>query len=121
MVILVQLLGVCITVLGIVFFTKKDAFAKYIAFWKDKKKIRYGAFGAFAFGIIFLIADSQFRMPLLITIFGVWSIIKGVILLTIPQKKIDAYLDWWLTKPASATRLLGILVVVFGIILTYAA
>jgi len=121
MVILVRLFGICIAVMGIVFFTKKDALKKYIEFWKDKKKIKSGGILAIAIGIIFLIADSECRIPLLITILGIWSVVKGVLLLTLRQKKIETYLDWWLEKPAKTTRFLGVFALVFGVVLIYAA
>jgi len=44
-----------------------------------------------------------------------------VLLLTLRQKKIETYLDWWLEKPAKTTRFLGVFALVFGVVLIYAA
>ena len=37
------------------------------------------------------------------------------------EKKINAYLDWWLERPLSVIRLLGIVALAFGILIIYAA
>lgn len=119
--ILVKLFGVVMVVMGIIFFISPKAFKQYISYWKQEKRLRIGGVAAIIFGIVFLIAASQCRLVWLITVLGIWSIVKGVLLLTIGQKKIYTYLDWWLSKPISATRFLGLFVLAFGVLVIYSA
>ena len=121
MLIFVKLFGVVITCMGIIFLINPKAFKQYISFWKQEKRLRIGGVLAIPFGIIFLIAAPQCRLTGLITVLGIWSIIKGVLLLTLGQKKIYAYLDWWLNKPILATPFLGLIALVFGVLIIYAA
>jgi len=121
MVLFVKLLGIVIVVLGVVFLRKPAVLQKYIQFWKDEKRIKSGGIIAILLGIIFLIVDAQCRLSWLITIFGIWSIVKGVLLLTLSKKKVSACLDWWVNKPVSVMRSIGIAAVVFGLLLIYAA
>lgn len=121
MVILVRLFGFGIIIMGVLFAANTKMLKKYIIFWMDKKKIRSGGILATGIGVIFLIAASDGRLPLLITIVGIWSIIKGMMLITINQRKINKYLDWWLTRSVLASRILGVLAAAFGILLIYAA
>jgi accessory gene regulator protein AgrB len=121
MVVLVALFGVIIAALGIIFFAKPKTSKQYIAYWKQDKRLKNGAILSLLFGIIFLIVATECRLTGLIIILGVWSIIKGVLLLTLKKQKIYAYLDWWLNKPESTTRYIGLIAFAFGILLIYAA
>ena len=121
MVILVRLLGVAIVVMGVIFLVNLKAIKQYMLYWKEEKRLKVGGMVAIVFGVIFLMAASQCRLTGLITVFGIWSIIKGVLLLTLSQKKIYAYLDWWSSRPVSAMRFLGLIALAFGALLIYSA
>jgi len=121
MLILVKLFGVLIAVMGIIFFVSPKAFKQYISYWKQEKRLRIGGVATIIFGVVFLIAASQCRLVWFITVLGIWSIIKGVLLLTIGQKKIYAYLDCWLDKPILTTRFLSLIVLAFGVLVIYSA
>ncbi len=121
MVIFVKLFAIVIVLAGLLFLINPKALKQYISFWKQEKRLRIGGIGAIIFGIIFLIAASQCRLAWFIAVLGIWSIIKGVLLLTLGQKKIYVYLDWWLEKPVLATRFLGLIALAFGVLLFYAA
>ena len=121
MVIFVKFFGVVIAVIGIIFLINAKVLRQYMSFWKQEKRLRIGGIIAFIFGIIFLIAAPQCRLAGLITVLGIWSIIKAALLFTLGQKRIYAYLDWWLNKPISVTRLLGLIALAFGVLLIYSA
>ena len=121
MTIFVKFLGIVIVVMGIIFLINTKGLRQYILFWKQEKRLQIGGIIAIIFGIFFLIAAPQCRLTWLITVFGIWSIIKGVLLLTLSQKKIYAYLDRWLNKSISVTRFLGLVALAFGALLIYSA
>ena len=119
MVMLVKLLGVVIVVMGLIFGIKPEIFQRYVKFWNSRKRIVAGGFISLLFGIIFLLAASSCRVPAVIIIFGIWAIIKGIILFVITEKKLNAYLEWWLKKPLSVIRIVGIISLVFGILIIW--
>ncbi|MFH1594511.1 MAG: hypothetical protein ABID09_07430 [Candidatus Omnitrophota bacterium] len=121
MVLFVRLFGIVVVIMGIIFLRDPKALGQYVSFWKQKKRLQAGGILATLFGIVFLIAAPVCRLTSLITVLGIWSIIKGVLLLTLGQKKLNAYIDWWLKKPVSWARSIGILALAFGILLIYAA
>jgi len=121
MVIFVKIFGILIAVMGIIFLINQKVMKQYLSFWRQEKRIRIGGIVSILFGIIFLIAAPQCRLTEFITVLGIWSIIKGVLLLTLAQKKINVYLDWWLSKSTSATRFLGLVVLAFGALVFYSA
>jgi len=121
MLIFVKLFGVVIACMGIIFLINPKALKQYISFWKQGKRLRMGGIISIPFGIVLLIAAPQCRLTGFITVLGIWSIIKGVLLLTLSQKKMNAYLDWWLKKPILVIRFLFIIMLAFGLLLIYSA
>jgi len=121
MVMFIKLFGIVIAVMGIIFLINPKTLKQYFLFWKQEKRLQIGGIIAIIFGIIFLIAAPQCRLTGLIIVLGIWSIIKGALLFMLGQKKIYAYLDWWLSKPVSVTRFLGLIALAFGALLIYSA
>ena len=121
MVMLVRFLGVVIVIMGVIFGIKPELFQRYVKFWNSRKRIVAGGIVSLLFGIIFLLAAFKCRVPVVIAIFGVWAIIKGVILFVINEKKLNAYLEWWSKKPLSVIRILGIISLALGILVIWCA
>jgi uncharacterized membrane protein HdeD (DUF308 family) len=121
MVTFVKFFGIAIALTGLIFLINPMALKQYISFWKKERRIRAGGVLTIPVGIIFLIAAPRCRLAGLITILGIWSIIKGVLLLTLRQRKINAYLNWWLNRPDSAASFLGIIALAFGVLIVYGA
>ncbi len=121
MVILVRLFGIAIVVTGIIFSANPKTLKQYIAFWKQQKRLYIGGILSLLFGVIFLLAASQCRLAGVIIVLGIWAVIKGVLLFALGQKKLNAYLGWWLGKPLSIARFLGIVALAFGVLIIYSA
>lgn len=121
MVILVKLLGIVIVVMGFIFLINPTAFKQYAAFWRQRKRLLMGGILSLLFGVILLLAASGCRLRGVIIVFGVWAIIKGILLFTLGQKRLNTYLNWWIEKPLSIIRLLGLIALAMGILLIYAA
>ncbi|MFH1996892.1 MAG: hypothetical protein ABIJ27_07885 [Candidatus Omnitrophota bacterium] len=117
----ILLFGAAIAIMGIVFLKDQKALEKYIMFWKKEKRLRVGGVFAILIGVVFLIVAPECRLSGLVTFFGLWSIIKGVLLLTLSEKKMFVYLDWWLNKPVLKIRFIGILAIIIGALFMYAA
>ena len=120
MLLIVKLFAVVIALIGVTFAVNPAIIKQYILFWKEKKRIKMAGVTVILLGMLFLIAAPRCGISWIITLLGIWSIIKGVILLTMSHKKIVSYLDWWGARPLRNMRLLGILAAVLGILLVYA-
>ena len=108
-------------VMGVIFLINPKTFKQYISFWKKEKRLKIGGIVAILFGSIFLMAASQCRIAGIITVLGLWSIIKGIFLLILNQKKLFTCFDWWLNKPMSTIRFLGLIALFLGVLLIYSA
>ena len=119
MLVLVKVFGIAIMAAGTIFAAKPQVFKQYIGFWRQQKRLYAGGVLSLSCGIVFLLAASQCRLTGVITVLGIWSIIKGVLLFTIGQKRINVYMDWWEAKPVSAIRILGVLALAMGVLIIY--
>ena len=119
MTVLVKLFGIFVLIFGIAIAIKPLIINNYLSFCKKDNYLKIGGIIAILFGIVFLIAASGCRLAWLITILGIWSIIKGVLLLVISKEKLSAYLDWWQSKPSLVLRILGVITIIFGGLLIY--
>ena len=121
MLILVKLFGIAIVAMGIYFLINPKAMKQYIAFWQPQRRLYIGSISSLLFGVIFLLAASQCRLSGIIIFLGIWALLKGVLLLVLGQKRLNTYLNWWLERPLSVIRLLGIIVLAFGALIIYSA
>jgi len=119
MTVFIKLFGIFALLFGMAIAIKPLIINSYLSFCKKGNYLKIGGIIAILFGIIFLIAASGCRLAWLITILGIWSIIKGVLLLVISKEKLFAYLDWWQNKPSSVLRIFGVITIIFGGLLIY--
>lgn len=117
----VKLFGRIILIFGIVILVKPQILRAYLLFWRQDKWLKIGGIISMLFGIIFLIAAPQCLLVWLIAILGIWSIIKGLLLLVINKEKIFTYIDWWQNKSLLTLRLLGLFIIAFGLLIIYSA
>jgi len=119
MVMLIRLLGAVIVIMGFIFGIKPEVFQRYVKFWNSRKRIVIGGIISFLFGVVFLLSASTCRMSVVSIIFGIWAIIKSIILFVTNEKKLNAYLEWWLKKSLSVIRILGIISLAFGALIIW--
>jgi len=121
MVALVKLVGIAIVVMTIIFTVKADSLKQYINFWKKGKRIYVGTAITFIAGIVFLLAASQCRLPVVVAIIGIWSLAKGVILLVRGQEWLNGTMGWFEKQSAITLRIIMVVSLVVGALIIYAA
>ena len=121
MVMLVKLTGIAVVVMTVLFTVKADALKQYINFWKKGKRVYGGSAISFIVGIIFLLAASQCRLPVVVAIIGIWSLAKGVILLVRGPEWLNSTMAWFEKQPATILYTITALSIVIGALIIYAA
>jgi len=118
---LVKLIGMVILAAGVVSLMKPDLIKKAIRFWMAENQLYMGALLSILIGIIFLIAASRCVITWIVVIFGVLSMVKGLLLFILGRPKIISLLEDFIKKPAKTLRGLAMIACVLGIILIWAA
>ncbi len=115
----VKIFAVAYMVLGILFLLKPIMIKRYMCFWRQEKRMKLAVILCFLFGAFFLLAASQCRVPLVLTILGVLSLMKGVTFLIIKFERVKVMLDWWGKRSPLALRLIGLTAAAFGVLIFY--
>ncbi len=67
------------------------------------------------FGILFLMAAPATGAPLLITILGILSFLKGFYFILVPPKKVRKQVDWWFDLKDNIYKIWGVVVLILGV------
>ena len=120
MILIVKAMGILITAMGCLYLVKPDTIKQWLKFWQNSKRLYIGAFISLLFGIIFLLAASQCKIPAVALILGILSLVKAV-MLAVAQKSIIAYIGWWLAKDVKILRFIAIFAIIMGVLVIYSA
>jgi hypothetical protein len=119
-VLLAQLIGVLIVSLGIAALLKPQLLKIFSGFWSKEKRLYLAGVLRIMFGFILLLAAPKAKLFWVVTIFGLVSLIKGVLLLALKPGRIKSSIHWWSQRPTQAIRALAVLTIALGILLVYA-
>lgn len=118
MLILLRVAGIIIAVMGVIYLLAPKMIKKYVDFWG--KRILVAGVLNIVIGILFLLANSACRIPTVIIVIGVIALLKGIVIFVLGQEKMKVLLEWWGNRPPAVVRLMGLIVIAFGILLLYA-
>jgi len=117
MIILVKLIALLILVMGGLYLVNPSIMKKYVSFWAKGSRIRLGAILSFIIGIIFLMAAPRCRVSMVVTIMGIISVLKGVVLSASGVERAKAMLNKWQNKSQGTVRFFGLLAIAIGVLL----
>ncbi len=72
------------------------------------------------FGVIFVIAAPDCRLPALVRLVGFLEFGGAVVLLGLGAGRLERFGEWWLQRPSSFVRYWCLAAFAFGIVLLYA-
>lgn len=117
---LVKLIGIVMLVAGVVYFIKPNAMKTFANYFAKEKRLTIGGVAAVIIGVVFLRAASRCSVPWLVSIFGILSLIKGIVVFALGTKKIITMLELITKKPPKAMRKFALIEIVCGVALIYA-
>ena len=120
MVHIVWLTGAVTALLGITILFKPLWMRQMITFINKGKTIYAIAGSKTLIGIIFLILATQCKLANVIIALGILMTIGPLLFCLLPFTKLQAYVNWWITRPVWMYRLWGIVATLFGAFIMYA-
>jgi len=117
MLILAKLFGILIAGFGLAIFSTPQITQKVFAFMKEGKRI-YGA-GVLrcVVGLVLLLAAPRSAIPVAAIAVGVMFLLSGIIIFSCDLEKLKGFLAHYSEMPVLILRLLGLVVVSFGILI----
>lgn len=119
MAIVVTLVGLLLTLAGIVLAVAPQRLLDWIRGMESRT--RFGvAIGARAvMGVLFLLAAPACRQPLVVQIVGWIALVAAVGILLMGRNRLDRFLAWWLERPLGFLRGWSVVAMGFGVLLLY--
>jgi len=119
--VLVWLVAFIMAVMGLMISIRPKFVRRMIGFWKQDKRLMLGGILSLVIGIIFLAAARQCKVPLVVVIFGILSLLKGVARFVLGQEKFKKIISWYERQSDLVLRCMGLLVLVLAAVLIYSA
>ena len=70
-------------------------------------------------GVIFLISAPSCRLPVVVEVIGILSLIAAAAIVVIGRTRLDSFLAWWLGRPQPFIRISSIGAIGFGGLLIF--
>ena len=119
MLILVRILAALITIIGVIILLKPEVLSKLFSFLISGKRVYIVGVLRLVFGIIFLLAASSCRYPIVIAVLGILMVVGGILVFTMGPGKIKAIFEWWNKKPPVIIRVLALFPICIGILILF--
>ena len=120
-VLVIKGLGMLFTLMGIVYILRPDIIKHLMGFFKKGKRIYFAGLIRFALAVVFLIAASECRYPLVIIASGLIFLTGGLLIFGLGPEKIRRTFDWYEGQPTIIFQVIALVVLVFGIIVIFSA
>jgi hypothetical protein len=121
MILLVKVIGIFIACMGAVIILNPQIMKNMVMFWRQGKKLYFAGVLRILFGVIFLLSVSRAKIPVVMLVFGIFSLIAGILVFILGLEKIRGMLDWWQKRPNGILRLMALLVLILGFLIVYSA
>ncbi len=121
MVALIKLFGIVIVIMGVAFMLRPELLKQYLLFWTQNKKLYLGAIISAVAGAVLLSGAPQCRIAWIVTVAGIWGILKGVLILILGKEKMISTIKWWHKRPAKTVRAMATGAVAIGSLIIFAA
>jgi len=121
MVALIKLIGIVILILGVAYLLRPELMKQYMSFWTKNRRLYAGAIISAIIGTFLLLGATQCRIDWVVTVVGLWGLLKGLIILMLGKEKMASTIKWWQKKSVKTLRAAAIAVITIGALLIFAA
>ena len=115
------IVGLIVLLLGVAILIKPQVSKKLFNFIAKGKRIYLVGILRIVLGVLFLIGALSCDYYWIIIFFGILFCASGLTIFAMKLEKLKAVLNWFDRKPLSFIRLMGIIALLIGAIITYAA
>jgi uncharacterized protein YjeT (DUF2065 family) len=120
-VIVIKILGIIISLMGLVYLLRPDIIKKLMNFFKKDKRIYLSGAFRLALAVVFLVAARECRYPWIIFACGIIFLAGGLLIFLLGPERIRKILDWYEEQSTLIFRVIAVIVLVFGLIIILSA
>lgn len=120
-VIVIKILGIIISLMGLVYLLRPDIIKKLMNFFKKDKRIYLSGVLRLALAVVFLVAARECRYPWIVFACGIIFLAGGLLIFLLGPERIRKILDWYEEQSTLIFRVIAVIVLVFGLIIILSA
>jgi uncharacterized protein YjeT (DUF2065 family) len=121
MVIVIKSLGILFVLIGVAYLLKPAILKTLMRFFKKGKRIYAAGLIRFALAVIFLLAATQCRYPVIIGACGVLFLLSGLLIFLLGPDTIRRVFDWYDEQSILVFRIIASVVIVVGAVIIFSA
>ena len=118
--VVVSILGVLAAMIGLMGLANPKTIVGLVEYWRGPTRYYVAVGVRMVLGVIFLVVAPSCRLPILVQVLGVISIVAAIVILIAGQERLDSFISWWLKRPPGVIRVSALFAFAFGILLVYA-
>jgi hypothetical protein len=117
----IQVIGIFVFLAGILFLVKPAVIKQLIVFLQKGYRIYFVGMLRIALAIVFLLGARQCDMTRVIVVLAILFLLSGLSIFMLGSAKIRRILEWYLRQPLFFLRVLALIPLILGGLITYAA
>jgi hypothetical protein len=120
MALIVLLFGLLAAAIGVAGLVQPRCIVAIAQLWQGSTRFWIAILVRLVLGIVFLVVAPACRLPLLVQVIGAISIVAAVVILVLGQRRLDEFIEWWLTRPPAVIRCSAAFALAFGLLMIWA-
>ncbi len=119
--IVIKIVGIVFIFAGAVYLIKPDVIKSLMNFFKQGRRLYFAGLIRFALAVVFLLAARECDITWVIAAFGILFLMSGLLIFMLGLDRSKSIIDWWQKQPLLLLRVVALLTMAFGAIITYSA
>ena len=117
----IQVIGIVIVAIGIVYVLKPGVIKRFFEFFKKGSRLYIVAPVRLALAIVFLVGADQCRQSWVIIVIGILFLLSAILVLVLGPRKLVPILEWFQGQSEILQRVVALIVLAMGVIIIISA
>ncbi len=117
----IQIFGVVIVAIAIVYILKPGVMNRLFEFFKKGKRLYLAVPIRLALAVVFLLGARECKQFWVIFAFGILLLISAILILVLGPNKLRPVIEWWQRQSAVFLRAMALIVLAIGVVIIISA
>lgn len=117
----IQIIGIVIVAIGIVYILKPSVMNRLFEFFKKGSRLYVAAPIRLVLGIVFLLGARECKHFWVIMVLGILLLISGILVLLLGPRKLVPMIEWFQKQSEILQRVVALIVLAVGVVIIISA
>lgn len=119
--IVIEIVGIIIVALAVVYLLKPEVMKYLMAFFKKGRRMYFAGLIRLALAVLFFSSYRECDKSWIIFAFGIVFLISGLLIFILGLERLKSMFDWYQKQSAVIFRVIALVALAFGVVIIYAA